>query len=240
MTLIAQIERKNYLATPAEVETLASERATASHGTATADSAYFRILLAATQNEIAGNLTLRPKRGAAPVLAPEDTAAHLKVFEALNKTYYAAVLKGSEHALPDSAGEGTDGRNAKALARNRRTNYARTAASAIRGYIRNGHDIRRLAVPQATKAALRSATPDRAAAPEVTLERASARLFAKIEELGAKDESVARAILQRLMQRGAPLLSKLGVRSTTKPETAIAEMRPLKTPSGSFFPTTMH
>jgi hypothetical protein len=222
MNVLQRIERANYLASASDVEHLAGIRFESASAQDRAQSAYFRILLANAQKTIAGKPTLRARKGPAATLEPDEIEQHLAVFEEVNQTFYGAVLKGTPP---------TD----DALERNRRTNFARTAASAIRTYIRGGGDLTRVSVLKATKRQLQTLGTS-PATPQASAAKASQRLLSQLEALGTTDAKNAREILSATLAGASELLGKLGGKTTTSPEKAMEEHRLLKTSNGIFYP----
>ncbi len=239
MNLIAQIENANFIATPETIEKLAGVRFDSQLQTERAQGTYFKTLLACTQKAIAGKPTLRARRkGPKATITAAEIAQHMEAFETVNRELYAAVIRGSVTPdVADSESLKPQERRERSLARNRRTNYARTAATAIRGFIEAGNDIRRIAVPSASKSQLlaRGAAATNSD-PQARAARAASRLLSQLETLGTGDKAAAREVLQSTLKRSAELLSKLGGKTTTKPEQAMAEHRPLQTPVGTFYP----
>lgn len=239
MNVLAHIEKAHFLVTADEIEKLAGIRFESQTQADRAQGAYFRVLLAATQKELQGRPTLRRSKSktAAAALTETEIAEHLETFETVNALYYAAVIRGSVTPdVADSESLKPDERRERSLARNRRTNYARTAATALRNYIRAGLDVRALVVPTVTKGMLVAAASGTRPAtdPVARAERAVARLMHQVESLG--EGKAARELLQTLMTRTADLYTKVGGKITTKPAIALAEKRPLQTPQGTFFP----
>ncbi len=239
MNILTQIENAHYLASVETIEKLAATRFDSQSLADRAQGTYFRTVLASTQKAIAGKPTLRARqpRSQGALTAPQ-IGAHLEAFERVNTELYGAVIRGS--VTPDVADSDSlkpDERRERSLARNRRTNYARTAASAIRGFIRGGGDVTRIAVGSATKSALlQRGMNATTATPESRVERAATRLMASVETLGKGDESAAREVLQSTLKRCTELLAKMGGKTTTKPDRAMAEHLPLKTSVGTFYP----
>jgi hypothetical protein len=249
-TLIIQaIEKANYLATEADIEKLAAANFESSKLQQYAHGAYFRILLAATQQALMGKVLLRPARGPQPEISDDERKAHVEAFELVNSKIYAAVLRGSitpdvEHkeSLP------VEEQRTRSLARNRRNNFARTAASTLRKFIKHGGDVRRLVVPTATKSAVAGMTNNTEGRPNDTdedrarrkLERAGERFATLAESVAAADKAVAIRVLQASATRVTDLLVKYVGRPTTKPEESVAQHRALKTPQGLFWPMTQH
>jgi hypothetical protein len=243
MNILTQIENANYLATADAIEKLAATRFDSQDLADRAQGAYFRAVLASTQRAIAGKPTLRVRkaRGAGALSAPQ-IANHLEAFERVNTELYGAVIRGSVTPdVADSDSLKTEERRERSLARNRRTNYARTAASAIRGFIRGGGDVTRIPVGSATKSELlKRGMNATTGTPETRIERAATRLMSAIETLGEEDEAAAREVLQATLKKSTELLAKMGGKTTTKPDRAMAEHLPLKTPAGTFYPAGVH
>lgn len=238
MNILTQIENAHYLATAETIEKLAATRFDSQALADRAQGTYFRAVLASTQKAIAGKPTLRTRRNGRAALSASEVANHLEAFERVNTELYGAVIRGSVTPdVEDSESLKPEVRRERSLARNRRTNYARTAASAIRGFIRGGGDVTRIAVGSASKSELlKRGVNATTGTPESRVERAASRLMSSLEALGKDDEAAAREVLQSTLKRSAELLAKMGGKSTTKPDRAMAEHLPLKTPVGTFFP----
>ncbi len=244
MSTLQAIQKANYLATEADVENLAREYVTAQHLLAGSRTTYFRILLAGTQVALAGKPVLRAKPSAS--ILDDQIPAHLEAFENVNARLYAAVVRGSVTPdVADAPNLSTDEANRRASERNRRNNYARSAASTIRSYIRAGHDITRISVLTATKNSMAVANSTRSVidqSPEERLHRrvkaATSRLAGLVTDLAGMDRSAATAALQETMAQVSDLLLKYGGRPVTKPEQAVAEHKMWKGPGGVFWPTT--
>ena len=231
MNLIANIAKRHYLATPADVENLARSFQEAQDTRTNTRGTYFRVLLAAVQKDVLGKPVLRALRGPAKAMTDEDTKAHLEALEAANEPLYAAVLRGVE----------APGLDAKE--RNRRSGFARSATATIRAFIRAGGDIRRIPVPQATKNAMRDRTGAPggvAASPEDQarrrIQRAAKRLTGAVEALAQSDRALAVEAVRISMDQVNALLLKYAGRPTTNAAQAVAEHRPFKTDAGTFLP----
>jgi hypothetical protein len=238
MNILTQIANANYLATPETIEKLAATRFDSQALADRAQGTYFRAVLASTQKAIAGKPTLRVRGNGRAALTAPQIANHLETFERVNAELYGAVIRGSvTPEVADSESLKPEVRRERSLARNRRTNYARTAASAIRGFIRGGGDLTRIAVGSATKSELlKRGVNATTGTPESRVERAATRLMSSLEALGKDDEVAARELLQTTLKKSTELLAKLGGKSTTKPDRAMAEHLPLKTSVGTFYP----
>jgi hypothetical protein len=109
MNVIDNIEKHNYVATEAQVETLAREHHSSAAALNRSNLTYLRIIIAGCQAELGG------KRGRAP--APE---AQMSVLEKVHGKFYAAVLRGvvTEDVAADDTLDRTE-RGRRQLERNR-------------------------------------------------------------------------------------------------------------------------
>lgn len=241
MDIYKLIERANYLAKPDDVTALAAAHLEAQQAVSKTHGIYFRILLASTQHAICGKTTLRARSGEGGEI---DTAKHLECFEAVNASLYAAVLRATvPPELEASERLSADEARRRSLERNRRTNFARSAATTLRQFIKRGGNILRLAVPAATKSAVAGMTPaadgDRAPSEDRArkkVQAAAQRIIATAEVIAESDRTSAISVLQDTLSRVAGALLKFGGKTTTKPDVAVEEHRLLKTPNGTFWP----
>jgi hypothetical protein len=241
MNTIASIEKANYLATPDAVEQMAREQLQAAETQTRASATYFRVLLATTQEKLLGKPVLRVRLGSAG--GDPDLVQQMRVFEEVNEALYAAVLRGVttpdlEHQDSLSAQE----KARRAKERNRRSTFARSAASTLRKYIRTGGDLRKVAVVSATKNGMTASLPASGAPAEGQAQRrarrAAATLLSVVEGLAADDRGQAAGLIRESMDRRAAAASRLAGRPTEKPATAAADHRMLKTSAGLFWPVT--
>jgi hypothetical protein len=244
MNVIDTIQKANYEADDAAIETLARQYHESLQAQGTTRGVYLRVLLAATQKAVSGHVTLRARRKAADI--PDDVrATHLTAFEACNTRLYSAVLRGVVSSeVEDREGLRAEERRKRALERNRRTNFARSAAATLRAFIRGGGDVTALAVPTATKMGIAAAT-DTPSRPRVSgaelarrrIQRAAERLSALVESLAGSDKAQAVEALRRAMAPVNELLMRYAGKPVTRPDQAVAEHRLLKTSAGTFWPT---
>lgn len=202
MNVIDKIEKDHYVATEAQIETLAREHHISSAAVGRANSTYLRVLIVGCQAE------LGHKRGRNPP-SPE---AHLVVLERVHERFYAAVIRGvtTEDVEPADNLDSTE-RGRRQLERNRRSGFARSSATTLRNFIRSGGDIRGLDVVTVSKSGLQKASK-----PTPTGDRVSQRI-AKAEEALLRavrtqargDPEVAAASLEAIMERLQLALSEL-------------------------------
>lgn len=209
MSILSTIEAKGFKATAEEVEQLARERQEGLLFGERAGVSYLKILTALTITELpTGGFAVTHRRRKATT--PEERTAQLAALEAVNSTCYGAVTKAvitpdiEKVATGLSKGEQTR----RAQERNRRTNYARTAMSALRRYVEVGRDLRDLDPVQVSKAQLWDIigkyTPEQA--PQQTADRVaraadahSKRLLADVDALVTADPVRAGVWLEQLL-----------------------------------------
>jgi hypothetical protein len=245
MDIFKQIERANYLADTDTVGQLAAFYLGAQQTVSKTHGCYFRILLARTQKAICGKPTLRA-RDKVDKLTPEDTEAHIAAFEAQHKELYDVVLQAVlSPEVEARANLTTDEANRRALERNRRSNFARSAASTLRKFIRKGGNVLRLNVTQATKGAVAAMTPADDKGDSIGLEaragravtRAAQRIVTQVQAIAEEDKNAAVEVLRKALGVVADAMTQLGVKTTTKPAIAVEQQRMLKTSMGTFWPT---
>lgn len=220
MNIITKIEKARFLATEHDIELMARERQDSLDAGAKATGTYLKVLTALTAHEIGGRTALLSRRRGklALSLRPEEVADHLNVLESINSRCYAAVCKAvitpdieRKDDLPQSE------QTRRALERNRRTNYARTAMSALRAYVQAGRDVRDLEPSEVTKGKLNEITetyapPTRTVSTARLLRaatRAGARIVAEAEELAGIDPAQAERLLSALVDQLSETLEKI-------------------------------
>jgi hypothetical protein len=191
-SLIATIVAANFMANEQQVAQLAH---TVVEGL-DADGTYLRVVLAHMKSQL-GN----PRRGKQPPQEP--------VLDKVHEALYPSVLKG---VGPDDMPQEE---------RNRRANFARSAASTVRYFIRNGGDVRGVDVPTASKSGLRRAVqPEQgeAAEGETRTQRGfrthAQALLAAAVRLARGDPEDARERVESLMDELDKLLTELGTEPT--------------------------
>jgi hypothetical protein len=144
MSTIDSLAKHHYVATEAQVESLAREQYTAASQVAVANSTYLRVLIAGCQAELG-----QRRRG------PVRVDAQLELLEKVHARFYAAVMRGvtTEDIAQDESLDRTE-RGRRQLERNRRSGFARSAATTLRNYVRAGGDLRALEVDSVSKSDL--------------------------------------------------------------------------------------
>jgi hypothetical protein len=147
-TIVMKLEQGNWVANETQVETLAHERYSGARTVTAIDGTYLRVLLVAIQARLG-----RKTRGRVAL----DTQA--QVLEETHVKFYDAVLRGvttDEIAIDETLPQAE--RSARALERNRRSAFARSAKSTLALAAATGIDLRGLDPATTSKASLRAAT----------------------------------------------------------------------------------
>lgn len=221
------LETRSFVATPADVESVARQHITGMQVPAT----YLRMLIATTQSE----LGVEPRQRTAARIGKLDAdtlTLHLTALDAVHDRFYTIVLRVAQESYKG------------ARERNAATNFARTAVSTLRSWIRANHDIRDLAAARATKESLRRATPTRSrAGPRRTrglvkrLQTMTTRLDELIANVPEDNRPEVRAAVEAAIQKLAAHLMAWGGPPAREPVVAAREHRPLKTRAGTFWVT---
>ncbi len=196
-------EPKTYVYTPADVASLTKSLLTAQGNLAQGRQTYLRALIGTTQRELGA--PQRKNAMPAKPLKPDQIAEHLGALERVHERFYAAVAA--------AAAEGLKGPDA-AIHLNRRTNFARTAMSAIRNYVRAGKDLTYLVTARVTKDGLRVPRPARPVTPLRAKRRVESRsktFIASVLELAEVDRPAAVAEIELVMGQLGAELAALGV-----------------------------
>lgn len=203
MTTIDNIAKHHYVATEAQVETLAREQYMATAQVNTANSTYLRVLSAGCQAELGA------KRG-----RPQRAEAQLAVLEKVHARFYAAVLRGvtTDDIAQDDSLDRTE-RGRRQLERNRRSGFARSAATTLRNYAKAGGDLRALEVELVTKTALQKFVEAQVESPvskfEARIIRAEKSLLNAVKQQARASPDLAAASLEAVLERLQRALEEL-------------------------------
>lgn len=199
--LIEKLEKAHFVATDAQVESLALERYSNAAHAVRADGTYLRVLVVATQSQVGTR-----RRGRL------DAAAQTNVLEAVHEKFYAAVLRGvtTPEVAPDDALAQSD-RTLRSLERNRRSAFARSAKSTLSAYVRAGGDLRALVASQVTKAALRAAIAPPEPPDKVTrqIARSEGALLRALKRQAKVDPVAAERDIERCIEELQNVLDSL-------------------------------
>lgn len=224
------LESKDYVANERDIEALVTDLLAHSQGMVAGRSTYLKALIATTQHEL-GEAPRQRSAKTSGKLTDDEIAGQLAALEKTHERFYAVVMKTAGDKLPPG--------KEKARELNRRTNFARTSVSAVRVWIRAGHDLTGLAAARVTKAALLIRRParQRAVSPKRLhnrVTRYAERLVSEVRIYLRADRDAAVADLQALIGR---LVKLTGAGAPTRNvKKAIAERRPFRTGSATFVP----
>lgn len=185
-----------YLTTDADIEDLARKLFAADSTGGTLRGTYFRSLLAITQQQlgVASPRTTTP-RALATLSAPERDL-HLAALKEAHARCYGAVLR--------VLGKDQD--------RNRKSNFARTAFSALGAWARVGGSLLELNIKDVSKDKLRALTRERIApAAKPVLARTISMLLKAAKELAESDPKSAASQLQTAMNELGVTMLDLGL-----------------------------
>lgn len=132
---------KHHIATVAKISELAASIIDGAQTAANGRGTYLRYLIGTLQHELGSGPRTNSTSGK---IEPETIAEHLKCLNAIHRRFYAAVWDVAHNSLPTPSRAET----------NKRCTFARTAASAVRSFIRAGNDATKLAAGRVTKASL--------------------------------------------------------------------------------------
>lgn len=206
--------------TASEIRALARQTVDGRQQIATARGAYLRALIETAQAELNGKA---------------DQEAQLAAIKHVHRKFYPVVQEAT--TTPDIAASDKLPRNERrrrALERNRRSNFARSAYGTIRRWLRaEGHDIMKLNAPTVTKSQLlQEAPPTRKHA--LTRERVQARakkltaaLLGFTRQIAKIDQEQAVSVANEAIDALVKLLASQA-KVTTDAKVAIEEQRPLR------------
>lgn len=193
MNIQQTIAKAHYVATEAQVEDLAVAQWQGASVLEVHNATYGRVILAQAQAKTGTKARGRHSKD-----------SQLAVLLAVNTLYYAAVLRGLVKADPTIAADGSlepAERSRRALERNRRSTYARTAYRELVGFVERGGDLRTLDVETVSKASLRNygKPTESENRTERTLERAQGAILRAINRLARGDPTAAVERLDAIM-----------------------------------------
>lgn len=139
-----QLATRNFVASPTDIEGITRSVLAAQSSGSEGRASYLKALIATTQLEL--GITPRMRKGASATLDTGQRAAHLAALEKVHLRFYATVDRTARQLFPV----------ASAREINRRTNFARSAMSTVRAWIRVGNDITSLVPAKTTKRSLQS------------------------------------------------------------------------------------
>jgi hypothetical protein len=228
------IDVKNSVATVEDVKELTRNAMDASAQVSETRQTYLSWLIGTTQAELRGTKDITDEMQA-------------KSLAIVHKRFYPAVLEVVATAdIADVPRLRAEEKTRRSLERNRRSNFARSAYSTVKSWLKSGsRDFMALKPDRVTKSQLLAETPRsnvvRAVKPDKVRERVTEfveKVLNSTRQLANSDAAGARAILDEALQRIAKeLFQGAGVTPTTDAVIAAKEHRPLRTGNMLFFPT---
>lgn len=227
------LESKGYVASDADIAALATSVLSAVQESDNGRRSYLRTLVATTQKALGSEP--RQRSGKPARLDPEGVNAQLKALAAIHERFYAIILKVAGETVPT-------GTKDRGIEMNRRTNFARTAMSAIRSWVRAGNDLTTLGARSVTKAALAVKRTARrvpsAQSLKTKVERVSKDLVGTLMVLADTNRVAAVEEMQLVMGQLANQLAEMGAAPTRDVEQAVKEHMPFRMKSTIFVPTS--
>lgn len=233
---MTSLENRDYVATPADIESLTRTLITAAFQDLQSRATYLKALVATAQAELGLPIRQRAARVSLELTA-EDTKAQIAAVESVHARFYDAVLT----ALKAAPADITIPARQRKKAFHARANFTRTAKSTLRAWLRCGHDLRALTAARVTKGSLARELPARSALTAKALKRRTLgladRLLELVGETAKTDKDGAVSSLGTVMSLLAQQMAEFGGSMTTKPEIAVRDGRPFKRGSAVFWPT---
>lgn len=212
-----------------EIRALARQTVDGRQAIATARGAYLRALVETSQAELGGKA---------------DQAAQLAALKTVHRKFYPVVQEATTtDDIAHSSKVAPAERKRRALERNRRTNFARSAYGTIRRWLRaEGNDLMKIDAKTVTKSQLLSeAPPTRKHA--LTKDRVQARankliggLLGFTRQIARMDQAQAASVANDAIEQLVKLLAATAT-ATRDAKVAAQEQRPLQVGGNLFWPT---
>lgn len=230
-SIVDQLTAANFVvSSDAQVEALAKVNLGAVQTQENVRGVYLKVLVAGVQQDT--KPVGRRKAG--------DSAAAL---EKVHERFYAAVLRAiTTPEVADDPSLDQETKTLRTLERNRRSNFARTARSVLKGFLSAGGDIHSLDATKVTKNELRAFTASKVIPPAGAeeLEHKSTLAVSRVEEVARQladtDKELAVQVVEEAMAKLANLLAEFGRDPTKSTVISIREHRPLRLDEGTFWP----
>ncbi len=208
------IESKGYEATPAQIGELTKEILTASGAVESGHGTYFRSLIRMTQKDL--GVPERKHKTKGGQMKPQTKEEHLKALESVQARFYKAVLLAAGEIVP------------KGAELNSKTNFARSAYSTLRTWIKAGNDVTSVVASRAVKSAFYVQSQPRPHSAKRLLgrvERQSKALMSSVLALVDTDPQAAVDELQLLVDQLNARIAEIAVVPGRAAEPAPQERR---------------
>lgn len=230
--MTTSIERRNYLAVPADIHELAQKSAQGQKLVTHVGSTFLKCLTANTQAAL--GIEPRQRSVPRPPISDEERAEQNKAMKGVFQSFYESLLEG----LPVDVK-----RDKKQL--KSRVAFAHSARSELKTWLQAGHDVTTLAPAKVTKNFLREekkAVLEKAngrakrVKPEARLQQLAANLAAEAVRLSNSDKTAARRIVRTAMEQLGAILTDVGVRTVSDIRVATRERKLYENRGSMYFP----
>lgn len=228
------IAARAYLATDEQVRALAIANYEGSAAVDTSRATFLRVEVASLQAAL--GIKPRQRDYGKPQHFDRDTV--MSTYNDVHARLYALVLDAVvTDDIRDSAKLRKAEKSRRAIERNRRSNFARSAKSTLAAFIRAGGNVAALVVPAVTKGSLAEQTkklkPAVAQDRNELADRICTSMVNRIEKLREEDHELAQLVSQRLTVQLSPVTTDKTTKSPTK---SVEENIPLRMGEGIFLP----
>jgi hypothetical protein len=204
------LESKNFVASPADIEAITRDVLHAASKGKSGRGSYFSALIATTQHEL--GISPRQRAGHPQRTTTEERLRQLAALEKVHLRFYDSVMRVAREQLPP-------GKNA-GIELNRRTNFARSAMSTVRSWLKVGNDISILAAASTSKASLAVKAKQQRKPSAHILTKQTNRYAEKLAKtaaaLAGADKSAAVLALDSVIERLKQIVGKSESRSTRR------------------------
>lgn len=228
MNVVDTLSKANYVATPEQIGQLARMNLHSIKGSDLVNGVYLKCLIVGVQKDLESSVTE----------LEQD-----KVLQQVHERYYGAVVQAvTSRDIRDDKDLLKDERRARALERNRRSNFARSAKATLLGFIRAEGDVMTLDAEKITKGELHNFAVSMKV-PTNVMQSLPARVnstLGDLEELTKQladvDKTLAVRALTHSIERLTMLAIEFGVSYTDRSEVAVRDAKILRTSAGTFWP----
>lgn len=230
--MTTSIERRNFVATPADMRELGAKSAQGLKLVTHVGSTFLKCLAAVTQVECG----IEPRQRAVPrdPISDEERGLQLKAMKGVFQSFYESLLEG----LP------ADVKRDKVKLKSA-VSFAHSSRSELKTWLQAGHDITTIAPAKVTKSLLRK---EKTAAlekengrakrvkPEARLQQLAANLAAEAVRLSNSDKATARRVVQTAMEQLGAILTDVGIRTVSDIRVATRDRKPYENRGSIYFP----
>lgn len=230
--MTTSIERRNWLATPADMRDLGAKSAQGLKLVTHVGSTFLKCLVANTQAAL--DITPRLRTVSRDAISDEERSEQNKAIKGVFQSFYENFVEG----LP------ADVKRDK-LRLKSAVAFAHSARSELKTWLQAGHDVTTLAPAKVTKSLLRTEKKAvleklngraRRVKPEARLQQLAANLAEEAVRLSNSDKATARRIVQGAMEQLGTILTDVGIRAVSDIRVATRERKPYENRGTTYFP----